>query len=926
MRDYDPAFGVRESLGDLAGLGGFKPADEQPAPKPFFDLVGQAEGTDKGRGYNETLGYGKFTGGPVELTGMTVGQVLDLQKGMLSNPENNLNSSAVGRYQVVGRTLADAVQNGVVKPDDKFNEATQQKVAGFLAQRRGSDPAALRNEWAALKNVPDEQITSAYNAQFGAAQQPQRAVYDGAPPPVSQRAYDGSPPPVQPASDMAARSFTGYAQQKQAEQSNPANMVALTNQGAVRNLPIVEPLQAGIASAVEQVYGPGYQAKVYSGGQPKPGEGRRVGSTRHDEGNAADVYIYDPDGKRVTGDGLAPLARHWVANNMGGVGLEMKGGGIHLDIHKDRAPFWSYGKLTPAQQAALEEGMAARGQQPQASAYASNDPAPRSETMPAAFGRALGGVAVRSPMAERIMASAEQPGRNAAPEGPPVQVASAGSAVPTRNTSRPPPTAGQPPMAYREDLTRGPDSGALAFLEMNAGGGPTGGLGGLGGFMSQPTAPAAAGPQAASQGPPQASQQPPPQNIDAFLESRIPNVRPNPLGFFGPPAVANYQAAQSRAGQIGFAKMLISRGVDPDMAVSMSATPENRAMFAQQQERDERRTERAEDRTDRRLDREENRELRKQQFDFTKENSRSEPFKILRDMGVGPDHPDFKRLYGNLAGLTPDGLKQIRTSLQPTYGVDKDGNPIMLQTNDRGEAVQTALPPGVKIAKDPMRVETATGTVLIDPVTRQAITTIPKNVAEGERQKEVGAAQGKAEATAPAAVQTANNALKTIEDIRKHPGRDDWGAQGATAAWPLISGGIPGRPGRGFVNLVEQAKGQSFLQAFESLKGAGQITEVEGAKATQAIARLDRAQSKSDFDAALSDLEGVIKIGKERAEKNIRVPWNDKPPEAPSAAAAPATEPSVAAPAPNVPISTPSIAPALQFRYNPATGKMEPVQ
>ena len=61
-------------------------------------------------------------------------------------------------------------------------------------------------------------------------------------------------------------------------------------------------------------------------------------------------------------------------------------------------------------------------------------------------------------------------------------------------------------------------------------------------------------------------------------------------------------------------------------------------------------------------------------------------------------------------------------------------------------------------------------------------------------------------------------------------------------------------------------KGQTFLQAFESLKGAGQITEVEGQKATDAMARLSTAQSVEAYQAALDDLAAVIKRGMDVAK------------------------------------------------------------
>jgi hypothetical protein len=65
--------------------------------------------------------------------------------------------------------------------------------------------------------------------------------------------------------------------------------LAYANQGATRNLPLADPLVQAMSFLPEM----GVRMEVFSGGQPAPGEGPRVGSTRHDHGNAADVFFYD---------------------------------------------------------------------------------------------------------------------------------------------------------------------------------------------------------------------------------------------------------------------------------------------------------------------------------------------------------------------------------------------------------------------------------------------------------------------------------------------------------------------------------------------------------------------------------------------------------------------------------------------------------
>lgn len=65
------------------------------------------------------------------------------------------------------------------------------------------------------------------------------------------------------------------------------------NQGATRNQPIHPRLAEALGSFLPNM---GVTMEVFSGGQPGIGSGgARVGSTRHDHGNAADVFFYQGD-------------------------------------------------------------------------------------------------------------------------------------------------------------------------------------------------------------------------------------------------------------------------------------------------------------------------------------------------------------------------------------------------------------------------------------------------------------------------------------------------------------------------------------------------------------------------------------------------------------------------------------------------------
>ena len=116
-------------------------------------------------------------------------------------------------------------------------------------------------------------------------------------------------------------------------------------------------------------------------------------------------------------------------------------------------------------------------------------------------------------------------------------------------------------------------------------------------------------------------------------------------------------------------------------------------------------------------------------------------------------------------------------------------------------------------------------------------------------------------ADAPKAIDTADQALAVIDKAINHPGRQY--ATGTTAVLPWDF--AAGTAGKDFMAVQKQLEGKAFLQAFESLKGGGQITEMEGIKATQAMARLDRAQSEGEYLQALKELRAIVVSAREKA-------------------------------------------------------------
>lgn len=233
--------------------------------------------------------------------------------------------------------------------------------------------------------------------------------------------------------------------------------------------------------------------------------------------------------------------------------------------------------------------------------------------------------------------------------------------------------------------------------------------------------------------------------------------------------------------------------------------------------------------------------------------------------GIDPASPEGKAfiLNGTLPDLTPAGGG---ASLNPIYGVGADGKPAIIQTTKTGKAIQTEIPAGFSISKEPIKVDSGTHFTLLDPQTRQVVGTLPKNLAAVEVEKARGEATGAAEVALPQVIANGNQILKTLNDLEKHPGKDS--SVGMYSMLPVI----PGTERANFKATMEQLQGQNFLQAYQTLRGGGAITDIEGKKGENAQARMQTAQTKEAFNAALKDFKDVVQSGILRASAKARGP------------------------------------------------------
>ncbi len=193
--------------------------------------------------------------------------------------------------------------------------------------------------------------------------------------------------------------------------------------------------------------------------------------------------------------------------------------------------------------------------------------------------------------------------------------------------------------------------------------------------------------------------------------------------------------------------------------------------------------------------------------------------------------------------------------LNPIYGTNDKGEPVLYQPSKKGGVKQVEFPSGVKPSTGVEKIDVGTQWALQDRKSGQIVGYLPKDVAGEAAATVEGKQRGEAVAGLPAAENAAQTALDTVQSIRDDPARQ----QGTGMS--SVFNAVPGTSGYGFKRKVDQAKGQSFLQAYNALRGTGSISEVEGAKAEAALQRLDVAQSEEDFNTALNDYEAIIRKG-----------------------------------------------------------------
>ncbi len=206
--------------------------------------------------------------------------------------------------------------------------------------------------------------------------------------------------------------------------------------------------------------------------------------------------------------------------------------------------------------------------------------------------------------------------------------------------------------------------------------------------------------------------------------------------------------------------------------------------------------------------------------------------------------------------------------LNVLWGRDADGNLVPFQANKAGGAARRVeFGDGFTPAPPIQNLDIGTGYI---PTQKYggggpAGAAIPKEVAGQNRAEEIGAAGGKLAPNLPTVEASADRMVRTIDDLLADPALSR--ITGPLQSWlPNVSGEA---------NRAESKRqlimGGTFLQAYNDLRGAGQITEQEGQAAMQAYNKLAATGvNDADYVGALQEFRAeiikLLQIARQKAQ------------------------------------------------------------
>ena len=320
-------------------------------------------------------------------------------------------------------------------------------------------------------------------------------------------------------------------------------------------------------------------------------------------------------------------------------------------------------------------------------------------------------------------------------------------------------------------------------------------------------------------------------------------------------------------------------------------------------------------------------QMRGQHMEAIKNEAKMKQNKLLRDMEIqeylrknvgGGDSNDpvdlgKKLISSGYQELIPMGTQLLKSKTAKSFikGLDDKGQPTFYTGYSTGEVAPTGVTPAEKL----MQINRGSQIDLANPYTGQAQTSLGVGMSPGQAaslsqaERHFGQSQGlaqqkfaldqlrtamemdpkyqaskagmiaagkesalnqvKSTQELPRVIQQGEQTIKLVDDLLNHPGFKMSVGKSAPIGSALSL--VPGTDSASFDIALNQLKGKQFLEAFESLKGGGQITQIEGEKATQAMSRMEKANTEDEFIRASREFQSIIQQGIGRAKAKAGV-------------------------------------------------------
>lgn len=327
-------------------------------------------------------------------------------------------------------------------------------------------------------------------------------------------------------------------------------------------------------------------------------------------------------------------------------------------------------------------------------------------------------------------------------------------------------------------------------------------------------------------------------------ESGYPNMGMPPIAGYSVPAQAPQTAPQqptlpsgNNAPRGGFGRIMDFLG-DAKKAQQLSAT--SRTDFGRRM--NEMATARV------------NQGLSNRTVEYLRQQPDGEPFAREIEAGGNPAEVMAKYRDKDTASGSPETY-----GLTPQIIVGKDGTKKIMQIGNRGNIKITDLPEGFDLRTGGLKkVDMGTHWGFQDPQTGQILYRVDKNIAEQVIETKTAESTVKAKSAIDKArydTGVAQNIIKRLRGYGENLGR----------VLGVIEGDIDPRSAQGkayfrdldldIIKDIDALKGVIGTQAYQSLKGAGAITEKELTTAIEGLGNLTRLQSLASFLDELSKVE-----------------------------------------------------------------------